>query len=215
MRLTKLDPVDFTYLASDDLCLHIGEYTARGGYHASETNQQIINLKKRPNVPDAQLRWKAKAIKYWGRKVAESNLNWDVCLGSVTFVPLPCSKPAGHELHDDRMLDVLKVVARLRPGIDVRPVLYQSLEREAQHEGNRLSPDDIEFTLGIDRAHLAHPLKQTVILVDDVITRGASFSAAKSLISPLPGVVSVMGLFLAKTVHPPVNFEDYLDGDFL
>ncbi len=207
-RLSKLDPSEFRFLTADDQCYHLGEYTAGGGYQASETNQQIYNLKKRPNAPAQQLRYKARAIAYWGREIADSNLQWDYCLANVTFVPLPCSKPLTHELYDDRMLRVLQSVAGIRVGLDIRPVLHQVVERDSQHEGGRLRPDEILQTLGLDPAHLVRPLKRTVILVDDVITRGSNYAAAKELVTRLPGVEDVMGLFLARTVHPTLDIEE-------
>lgn len=202
MRLTQLDPRDFRFLEDGDRCYHLGDYTARAGFRASETNQHISNLKKRPTVPPLELRWKRKAIEYWGNEIAETNLNWDFCTDNVTFVPFPCSKPVGHELYDDRMVLVLQVAARRHSGMDIRPLLLQTTARDPQHHrSERASPEDIAAQLQIDRGQIRVPLKQTVMVVDDVITRGASFAAAKQLLSGLPGVQSIIGIFLAKTIH--------------
>lgn len=206
MRLTKIDCANYLYLSPDDACYFIGEYTAGGGYKASDTNQQIFNLKIRPDASAAQQRYKPIAIRYWAKKIADSNLNWETCQQGWTFVPLPCSKPPNHELFDDRMLRVLQQVARIRPGIDVRPLLYQKVARKSQHEGDRLSPDQIRAQLEVDSSQLKAPLRH-IILVDDIITRGASFAAARDVVRAIPGVESVMGLFLAKTVRPPVEFN--------
>lgn len=214
MRLSILDPADFKFLSGDDSCAHYGEYTSRGGFGASETNQQILNLKKSPAAPVAQLHWKAKAISYWGDVILTSaGLNLGICATNVTFVPIPCSKPVGHPEYDDRMLQVMRYVAQRKPGIDVRPLLIQSEARDAQHQGSRSEPEGLAATLQLDRACLQVPLRPIVIVVDDVITRGASFSAAKSVIAGLPGVQAVHGMFLAKTVHPPVEGLDFDDDE--
>lgn len=49
LTLTRIDPVilgDHYYLTAEDECYFLREYTARGGFDASETNQIIQNLKK-------------------------------------------------------------------------------------------------------------------------------------------------------------------------
>lgn len=211
MRLSALNPNDFRYLAPTDSCAHYGEYTAGGGFCASETNQQIFNLKKSPTAPAAQLQWKTRAIAYWGDVILNSaGLDLDKCARDVTFVPIPCSKPLGHPEYDDRMLRVLTHVSQRRAGIDVRPLLTQTAARDAQHQGNRSDPAGIAATLGVDQRFLIPPLRPILIVVDDVITRGASFAAAKGILVGLPGVQAVHGMFLAKTIHPPLDwdFED-------
>ncbi|WP_171016585.1 hypothetical protein [Pseudomonas sp. D(2018)] len=209
MRLTNLDHQDFRYLVDGDNCWHFGDYTAGGGYGVSETNQQIFNLKKSPTSPEHLLRWKRRAIRYWADHILTSNLNFAVCARTVTFVPMPCSKPEGHLEYDDRMLQILRLVAAQHPGIDVRPVLRQAAAREAQHFGARATPDEIAAGLEIDVRLIPPPLRPHVIVVDDVITRGASFAAAKSLLLQQAGVGVVSGLFLAKTIHPAPDFGDF------
>lgn len=218
MRLTKLDPSEFRFLEPEDNCYHFGEYTAGGGFRASETNQQILNLKKKPTAPEAELYWKRRAINYWANAMLGTGVfRWDACIEGVTFVPFPCSKPTSHPEYDDRMLKVLELVAKQRPGIDIRSVLVQTVAREPQHGGVRSSPAEIAALLTIDHSKLISPLKPTVIIVDDVITRGASFVAAKQHIAALAGVQSVIGVFLARTIHQPaesyVHLLDDLDDE--
>lgn len=62
MRLQILEPRHHTYLVTGDRCWHYGEYTSEGGYKASDTNQKILNLKKKPTVSEAQLYYKNQAI---------------------------------------------------------------------------------------------------------------------------------------------------------
>ncbi|UNB64224.1 hypothetical protein [Pseudomonas syringae group genomosp. 7] len=209
-RLTKLDNDDYKYLSDDDSCYHYGEYTSGGGFKASDTNQQIWNLKNKPTSADGPLYWKGKAIEYWAKMIAET-LDLDAVAANTTFVPMPCSKPVGHPEYDDRMLKVLQKLVRKNAMLDIRPLLVQTQLRDSQHEGPRQSPAELRKTLAIDHAFLAIPIKPYVVVVDDVITLGASYNAAKSLLQTIPGVTNVLGVFLAKTVWPPSELDDFLD----
>lgn len=93
------------------------------------------------------------------------------------------------------------------PNVDIRPLLIQIKEREAQHHGHRLTPDQLCETLAVDSKLLSPLLTHNIILVDDVITMGASFAASKRLLMGLPEVKTVTGLFLAKTVRPAPEFS--------
>ena len=201
MRLQILEPRDYAYLVTGDQCWHYGEYTSEGGYKASDTNQKIWNLKKKPTVSEGQLYYKNQAIDYWAAVLA-GVISLPQTIGSHTFVPMPGSKPIGHADYDDRMLKVLRRMANGTPNVDIRPLLVQTMERDAQHHGHRLTPDELCGTLTIDPQLLDRPLANTVVVVDDVITMGASFAAAKRLLIRLPNVSGVVGIFLAKTVWP-------------
>jgi predicted amidophosphoribosyltransferase len=200
-RLQRIDPGDNYYISADDHCYHYGEYTSHGGFHASETNDQISNFKKKPTSADAVLKWKRRAIQYWCEKLADA-LNLSAIAATVTLVPAPCSKPRGHPDHDNRVLELLRCLAARHPGLDIREVVIQARERPAQHEGGRLGPDEIEEALEIDQAALATPVRPNIIVVDDVFTLGATFVAIQRKLKSIPGVVNVAGIFLAKTVWP-------------
>lgn len=92
------------------------------------------------------------------------------------------------------------------PNVDIRPLLVQTAERDAQHHGHRLTPDELCETLAVDSNLLNPSLARTIVVVDDVITMGASFAAAKKLLIGLPNVSEVVGVFLAKTVWPAPAF---------
>ncbi|MDR3446024.1 hypothetical protein [Dyella sp.] len=200
-RLTKIE-VPFDFLTATDVCYHYGEYASDGrGYKASETNQWISNLKKKPSAPSGQLHYKAKAIEYWAQILRE--LMPHANCQNLTYVPMPGSKPVGHPDYDPRLQDVLKRYALGSQGIDIRPVLRQATARSAQHEsGGRLTPDQLAQGMEVDTSQLTTPLRPLVIVFDDVLTMGATYKAAQSLLLPLPGVKVVRGVFLARTVWP-------------
>ncbi len=205
MRLQNLDPKAYQWLSSTDKCWHYGEYTSEGGYNASETNRLITNLKKKPTASPNELYYKGKAIAHWG-DLLRVLIGVDNFSRDLTFVPMPGSKPSGHVDFDDRMLRVLQRMALGVASPDVRPLLVQTVERQPQHHGHRLAPQELVQSLGVDPAHLVVPLRGVVFVVDDVITMGASFAAAKQKLINLPGVKEVRGLFLAKTVWPKPTF---------
>jgi hypothetical protein len=200
-RVTQIE-CPFQWLQVGDVCHHFGEYTSGGGYGASDTNQWIHNLKKRPSSPAGQLYWKDQAVVYWANVLSQL-ISAENVAANVTFITIPGSKPVGHPDYDPHMQRVLKRWARNVPHADIRPLLVQTVERSAQHEDDcRLTPDQLKASLTVDGAQLVQPLKATVVVVDDVMTLGASFKAAQSLVAPLPGVKNVAGLFLARTVWP-------------
>jgi hypothetical protein len=49
-KVSDLERPDHWYLTAKDDCVFFGEYTARGGYGHSSTNQLIHNLKKKPEL---------------------------------------------------------------------------------------------------------------------------------------------------------------------
>jgi hypothetical protein len=206
MRLQNLDSKDYQWLGPTDKCWHYGDYTSEGGYNASETNRLITNLKKKPSASANELYYKSKAVMHWGDLLRQL-LGVEKLAGDLTFVPMPGSKPHGHPEFDPRMLRVLERMALGVANVDVRPVLIQTAERPPQHHGHRLSPTELAQSLGIDPAQQAVPLRSLVLVVDDVITMGASFAAAKQKLITLPGVKEVRGVFLAKTVWPQPSFQ--------
>jgi hypothetical protein len=205
MRLQKIDPEHYPKLGPGDECYHLGEYTAYGGYKASETNQQIFNLQKKPSVPPAQLRWKEHAINYWGDKLA-GVLGLETISAEFTLIPAPPSKPPGAADYDDRILRVLNRLRVHRAGLDIRPVLYTPVARQSQHAGGRLTVAELQASLALDQAQLATPLRSKIIVVDDVFTQGGTFKSMKNILAAMPGVQFVAGVFLAKAVWTEPDF---------
>lgn len=212
-RLTKLDNDEYRWLIDTDECYHYGEYTSKGGFRASDTNQQIWNLKNKPSSGKGALYYKGEAVKYWGGILA-SCLELEYVNQFCTLVPMPCSKPTTHTEYDDRMLRVLKNLAQHKPSLDIRSLVIQTKERESQHLGARLTPTELGQTLALDRNLLNKPIKPHIIVLDDVITMGASYSAAQGILQNIPGVKTVMGIFLAKTIWDRSELDDALDAVF-
>jgi predicted amidophosphoribosyltransferase len=191
-RLTEYEPLlhpEQSYLGADDSCLFFGEYTARRGYDYGPTNNLIFNFKKSiEHRGKAQWRYKESAIK----EVAEAfrgalNVKW---LETATLVPMPPSKAKTDPLYDDR---VLRMIRLIRPDmqLDIRELVVQPQNRAAaQHDGQRLTPQELEQLYAIEAAaaNIA-PIPRHIGLFDDLVVTGAGFKAAKARLQQrFPGV---------------------------
>ncbi len=72
---------------------------------------------------------------------------------------------------------------------------------------NRRRPDEIQANYSVDEM-LLDPKPQTIGLVDDVLTTGAHFRAACTVIRHVYPDVQVVGLFLARRVPEAVDVVD-------
>jgi hypothetical protein len=204
-RFLKIDDLarsDHSYLEVTDDCYYIGEYTARGGHACSETNQLIHNFKKgvekrgRP-----EWAYKERAIGTIANMI-RGNVKPDAVL---TFVPIPPSKATSHSLYDNRMSRVLTMASSGRPS-DVRELIVQIQSVEATHLANsRPSPDEVLRNYRLDES-LILPEPQIIFLVDDVLTTGCHFKAAKRLLLARLPNANVVGLFVARRV-PNSDFD--------
>ena len=199
-RFTEIDELtrpDHHWLTNDDRCYFLGEYTARQGYAYSRSNQLILNFKKsldRRGRPE--WRYKESAI----RQAATAFRH---ALGeappALVFVPVPPSKARGDPLHDDRVTRMLHAIWPDQRA-DVRELIVQSESTDAAHESlARPTPEQIQAGYRIDEA-LAAPAPTSVAIVDDVLTTGAHFRAANSLLAARFLAVNIVGLFVARRV---------------
>ena len=198
-RFTKVDDLtraDHWYLTENDACYFIGEYTARMGFSYSTTNDLVLNFKKtmdRRGTPEWQ---------YKGRAIDQAAVAFRTALGpngidALTFVPMPPSKAKGDPLYDDRLIRLLNAI-RSHPPLDVRELIIQIVSTEAVHGmEDRPKSDQIEALYRIDE-ELGPGLKPCVAIIDDVLTTGAHFRAAKSVLSARFPEREFIGLFLAR-----------------
>ncbi len=208
-RLTKIDDLtrpDHFYLAADDACYFLGEYTARKGYAFSATNQLILNFKKsldKRGTP--QWKYKERAIDL-AAAAFRAALTGEL-LSRITLVPIPPSKARGDPLHDDRLLRMLRAI-RPQSRLDIRELILQRANMDAaHHRDDRPRPEEIVANYGLDRA-LLQPKPQTIALVDDVLTTGAHFRAASEIIREAFPDARIVGLFIARRVPEAVEWDE-------
>lgn len=129
-QIGDLERDDHWYLSTEHICYFFGEYTARGGYSASSTNQIIANIKKKPSL---------RTTGQWQYKVNDMRRVATAIRGAIKpdayprilFVPIPPSKLRTHPEYDDR----IAVIARsISPQANVRELIEAVVEREPQHE---------------------------------------------------------------------------------
>ena len=194
----------YPHLTAADQCYFLREYTAGRGYAGRETNHLILNLKKPPDRRGKpEWRYKERAIEQVAREFRSSvNLS---ALRRVTLVPMPPSKTKSDPLYDDRMLRVLRAVD-VEGQLDIRELLRIRESMPAAH-ATAVRPTIAQLIANfvLDESLTASE-PRSIALVDDVLTTGAHFVAAKTaLIARFP-VVPVRGLFIARRVHdePPL-----------
>ena len=205
-RFTEVDDLtraDHSWLADDDRCFFLGEYTARQGFAYSPTNNLILNFKKTPDRR-ARPEWRYKEL-----AIQQAAAAFRGALGVSpppwTFVPIPPSKAPHDPRYDDRVTQMLGVIW---PGqtADVREIIVQLQSTEAAHETVvRPTPAQLEAGYRLDEA-LAHPRPSAIAVVDDVLTTGAHFRAASTVLARRFPAVPIIGLFIARRV-PDADFS--------
>ena len=201
-RLTKIDELmlpDHYYLDEEDVCYFLGEYTAGVGYAYSATNSLISNFKKSMERRGrAGWSYKAEAIQQVATAFRTA-LGENALIGT-TFVPIPPSKAKNDPLYDDRMTQALRAM-RPSPPLDVREIIVQQLSMEAAHvrEDRRPPPQEISDGYGLDQ-RLFNPSPTCILIVDDVLTTGSHFRAAKMVLAKQFPATPIIGLFIARRV---------------
>ena len=210
-RIGDYERGDHSYLTEDDICLYFGEYTPAGesgkpAWSLSKANSIVLNLKKPPSKK-GKPEWdhKLATIRFLGGIILK-NLK-AVDLQSLTFVPAPPSKANDDPDYDPRMLQVAKAIGN---DVDARPILMTVSSREpvSLSEKSR-SVDSIKSNTCIDESQVElRPVSKTIIVIDDMITTGATFIACKRLLMERFGDVEVYGLFIVRRV-PLDSSEDF------
>jgi predicted amidophosphoribosyltransferase len=181
-RLTKIDELtrsDHSYLREEDECYYAAEYTARGGYAYSASNNLILNLKKSVTRRGLlEYRYKIAAISEAAITLRDAIRS--EFLATATLVPIPPSRAKDDPEYDDRIVQMLKIVGT---NADIRELIIQTASLPSYHAGSgRRSPQLLAEYYAIDET-LASPAPKIVALFDDVITTGSHFRAATKVIN--------------------------------
>ncbi len=201
LRLSRIDDLtrgDHSRLEREDRCYFLGEYTPREGFSFSDTNGLVSDFKKpvtKKGKPE--WKWKERAIREVAALFRKSiPLN---PLRNMTLVPIPPSRARDDPEHDDRMLRALRQLGRGEE-FDVRELILQHESTEAAHtSARRPGVGDLVGNYRIDES-LAEPPPRDVALFDDVLTSGAHFKAAQSVLRDRYPDVFVVGIFIARRV---------------
>ena len=103
---------------------------------------------------------------------------------------------------------------RPRPPLDIRELIVQTVSTDAVHAQDvRPAPEQVQALYRIDET-LTGPVRELIAVDDDLLTTGAHFRAAKSILSTrFPGA-AIIGLFIARRVPNTADIEDFDDVDF-
>ena len=199
----NLDIIDeHSELTEDDRCFYMREYFSNKGYSGGRTNSLILNFKKEPSKrKKPEWKYKTDAIIRFAKDL-RGIFNCDD-LKNFVFVPIPPSKSKDHELYDDRLIRVLKLLGKDCPHFEMRELITCRKSHKSFHSdpGHRLDLKDLVQILEFDgeQAQGIDPNRR-IILFDDIITNGTHFKACQSIIeSHLPNLIR--GLFLARRAN--------------
>ena len=135
--------------------------------------------------------YKRRDIRRCGLIIGKS-LNPQLAPQSV-IVPIPPSKPANHPDYDDRMAQM----ASFAQPFEHRELLTTSAPRDPAHLQNKKRSIDAVYA-----SLQSHPERwngaTTCILIDDVLTTGASFKACKRKLADLKIFQRIIGVFAAR-----------------
>ncbi len=193
----KIDLVeDFpAFLEPDDACYYAREYISGAGWQASVTNSLIFNLKKdvsRRGTPE--WRHKENAAYQFAKE-----LNYALPdNAAVAFIPT--SKCESDPQHDPRWAMVADRLLRQNGTIHIEEPIIRSKSYRGLHRGDPRNIRLISQTLSF-RGFSNEP-PGTLILIDDIITRGTSFTACKNLILEHHGQMRILGCFWARVIRP-------------
>jgi hypothetical protein len=208
----KIDESDWLKNLSvdaQDCDLYYGRiYTVGQDYRFSETNQQIYNLKISPSKikvnPDRE-HFKSQAISKFSSEVMNFLFNENLIEEELEYIliPIPPSKPKSHDEYDDRMEKVANDLSRYSDNLRCLPILNTRVDRQSSHTGGSRDVETIFQSMTIDTELISDGQNiDKIFVIDDVLTSGASFSAAKRCLSSYFPNVPVAGIFWAKSEHP-------------
>ena len=189
---------------ADEVIHYFGEYTARKGFNHSETNQLILNFKKKMDRRGLlEWRYKTAAIDTAGTRFRGALK--EEALKQATHIPIPPSKSRTDPNYDDRVLKMIQVACS-GLGADIRELVYQVNSIPAAHESDdRPTPTDLRSNYAINEA-IAGKVPELMLVYDDVLTTGAHFKAMRSILSDRYPHVRIIGLFIARRV-PDADLE--------
>ena len=208
MKLTLLDQSQiqqYYYLDDSDDCYCLGLYHPRHGYQGGDLNQLIYNLKKRPTSKNSNpqaYRHKRKAILRISSALRQS-MNESCLNNEITLVPVPPSKIIGDPDYDDRILQICNQMVKGLDSPHVLDLLSMKKSLVASHLANTERPSKVELenNLRLNTPPANQKPRPYIILVDDVITSGAHYSACKEVLTKHYPKVMVMGMFVARVDH--------------
>ncbi len=108
------------------------------------------------------------------------------------------------------MTSMIQMLQKINPDgdLDIRDLLAQKTSIHAFHKsGDKRSPKEIERNYELDK-RLIEPVPKIICIVDDVLTTGAHFKAARNILSGHFPNTDIVGLFIARRVSGDPEFSE-------
>jgi len=179
-------------------------YTIGQGYDHSDTNQLIINLKHSPTSRPALLRHKQKAIAKFAEELAQ--LFRHNRATPLALMPMPPSKARSDADFDNRLDQVADRVTKQCANVVVFPLLERARSVSSHHAGAPRSAracfDSIRIVKSV-RDRLENSTKRVIAVLDDVLTSGAHYEAARQHLQREFPNDRIIGVFWAKAESSP------------
>jgi len=191
-----------SYIEPSDECWVIADYHVSTG-SARGINRLIFNWKCAPS--SALLNPKSRRSKERAILVVASILRrccdrtWTE---NATWCPIPTSRIIGSADYDDRLGRTVRTAFEDHD-LDLRMLLRQTASTPADHiAARRLTCAQLYELLQIDFHVLREkPLRQRIILFDDMLTSGKHFKCCQRRLREVVPEVPVCGLFFARRVQ--------------
>lgn len=187
-------------------CFYARDYASGMGYSYGDDNSIISNFKKPMSKKDLpEWRYKLKAIEQFSNELYE----WLKDIKDTIHVcPMPCSKIKPHSEYDPRVeVAVKRFAERCDNAQYATPIIRAKTMRQAHASGSD-RPSIQEIYDSLEWVGFTGSSPELILLVDDVITAGASFKACQRLFNEHVPDVPVWGAFWAKTVWPNKIVEE-------
>jgi predicted amidophosphoribosyltransferase len=175
-------------------------YTKGQGYKYSKTNQLILNLKISPR-DSHRLTHKRKAIEQFAEEVIDLCEQLSQPNRLYYLIPIPPSKSKTHPEYDDRIEQVARLIEAKFQNVTCLPLLFSQYDSQSSHTSNaHRNPQEIYQSIAVDSNLCSiYQAGGRFIVIDDVLTSGAHFSAARQHLIETYPEANISGLFWAKT----------------
>lgn len=196
----------------DDECYYLFDFYPGKRYGFDPGNDLVKNFKRRVDRSDGaalnRKDWAMQDIAYLLGPALTSLFD----PATTTFVPVPPSATRSTPLYDDRVAELLRLACPATA--DIRELVVCRQEREPVHfSAERPSAEELlaNYELGegaggvgelgaaaLNAAAAVEPVRERIVVFDDVITSGNHFVACKRfLLGHFPGR-QVVGVFVAR-----------------